>query len=65
MIRLSGVKKSFGALKAVDGSSLEIPKGEIFGLVGPDGAGKTTTLRMLAGLIDPDEGSVQVDDLEV
>ena len=65
MIRLSGVKKSFGALKAVDGISLEIPKGEIFGLVGPDGAGKTTTLRMLAGLIDPDEGSVQVDDLEV
>jgi ABC-2 type transport system ATP-binding protein len=65
MIRLSGVKKSFGALKAVDGISLEIPKGEIFGLVGPDGAGKTTTLRMLAGLIDPDEGSVQVDGLEV
>ena len=60
MIRLSGVKKSFGALKAVDGISLEIPKGEIFGLVGPDGAGKTTTLRMLAGLIDPDEGSVIV-----
>src|ERR1035438_8273605 len=65
MIRLSGVKKSFGALKAVDGISLEIPKGEIFGLVGPDGAGKTTTLRMLAGLIDPDQGSVQVGDLEV
>ncbi len=65
MIRLSGVRKSFGALKAVDGITLEIPKGEIFGLVGPDGAGKTTTLRMLAGLIDPDEGSVQVDGLEV
>ncbi|MGD0580421.1 MAG: ABC transporter ATP-binding protein [Bryobacteraceae bacterium] len=65
MIRLSGVRKSFGALKAVDGITLEIPKGEIFGLVGPDGAGKTTTLRMLAGLIDPDEGSVRVAGLEV
>ena len=65
MIRLNGVKRSFGAVKAVDGVSLEIPKGEIFGLVGPDGAGKPTTLRMLAGLLDPDEGNVQVDGLEV
>jgi len=65
MIRLSGVKRSFGAVKAVDGVSLEIPKGEIFGLVGPDGAGKTTTLRMLAGLIDPDAGSVLVDGHDV
>ena len=65
MIRLNGVKRSFGAVKAVDGVSLEIPKGEIFGLVGPDGAGKTTTLRMLAGLLDPDEGNVQVAGLEV
>jgi ABC-2 type transport system ATP-binding protein len=52
--------RSFGDLKAVDNLSLTVSAGEIFGLVGPDGAGKTTTLRMLAGILDPSRGSAQV-----
>jgi len=60
IIEIHGLTKRFGALTAVDHLDLEVAKGEIFGLVGPDGAGKTTTLRMLCGLMDPDEGSAQV-----
>lgn len=60
MIRTSDLTRRFGALTAVDRLNLEIEKGEIFGLVGPDGAGKTTTLRMLCGLIDPSEGQAWV-----
>jgi ABC-2 type transport system ATP-binding protein len=52
--------KRFGDLKAVDDLSLEVRSGEIFVLVGPDGAGKTTTLRMLTGLVEPDEGDIVV-----
>jgi ABC-2 type transport system ATP-binding protein len=55
-----GLKKSFPGVCAVDGLSLNVRGGEIFGLVGPDGAGKTTTLRMLAGIMPPDAGSAMV-----
>jgi ABC-2 type transport system ATP-binding protein len=57
MISLRGLTRKFGTLVAVDHLSLEIAPGEIFGLVGPDGAGKTTTLRMITGLVDPTEGT--------
>ncbi len=60
MIRIHNLTKRFGALTAVDHLNLEIGRGEIFGLVGPDGAGKTTTLRMLSGLMDPSEGEAWV-----
>jgi ABC-2 type transport system ATP-binding protein len=60
MIRIHDLTKRFGALTAVDHLNLEIGRGEIFGLVGPDGAGKTTTLRMLSGLMDPSEGEAWV-----
>jgi ABC-2 type transport system ATP-binding protein len=61
MISIRGLTKRFrGGLTAVDGLNLEIGRGEIFGLVGPDGAGKTTTLRMLCGLMDPTEGEAWV-----
>jgi ABC-2 type transport system ATP-binding protein len=59
-IHLEGLAKSFGPVKAVDGISLAIPRGELFGLVGPDGAGKTTTLRMLAGILTPTAGDARV-----
>lgn len=59
-ITVSSLGKQFGDLRAVDGLSLEVYEGEIFGLVGPDGAGKTTTLRMLAGVLAPDSGSARV-----
>jgi ABC-2 type transport system ATP-binding protein len=54
------LRKSFGARRAVAGLSLQVAAGEIVGLVGPDGAGKTTTLRMIAGLLDPDAGAVRL-----
>ena len=53
--------KSFPGVRAVDGLSIDVRAGEIFGLVGPDGAGKTTTLRMLAGIMAPDAGQATVD----
>jgi ABC-2 type transport system ATP-binding protein len=52
--------RRFGDVVALDGFSLEIPRGELYGLVGPDGAGKTTFIRALAGLIDVDAGEVRV-----
>ncbi|MBY0502635.1 MAG: ABC transporter ATP-binding protein [Bryobacteraceae bacterium] len=52
--------RRFGKVTAVDRLSLAVTRGEVFGLVGPDGAGKTTTLRMLCGLVDPDEGEAIV-----
>jgi ABC-2 type transport system ATP-binding protein len=57
--------RRFGELTAVDRLSLKILPGEIFGLVGPDGAGKTTTLRMLCGLIAPDGGDARVAGYDV
>jgi ABC-2 type transport system ATP-binding protein len=60
IIETRDLTKRFGELVAVDRLNLSIPRGEIFGLVGPDGAGKTTTLRMLCGLMDPTAGSARV-----
>ncbi len=59
-IQTTHLTKSFGLLKAVRRMSLEVMTGEIFGLVGPDGSGKTTTLRMLCGILPPDEGEAVV-----
>ncbi len=60
IIRTENLTRKFGALTAVDHLNLEIAEGEIFGLVGPDGAGKTTTMRMLCGLMNPTEGKAIV-----
>jgi ABC-2 type transport system ATP-binding protein len=57
--------KGFRGILAVDHLSFEVRSGEIFGLVGPDGAGKTTTLRMLAGILPPDEGTASVSGFNV
>lgn len=65
IIRTRELTRRFGALTAVDRLSLEIAPGEIFGLVGPDGAGKTTTLRLLCGLIEPTAGEVTVAGCDV
>jgi len=59
-IRTEQLKKSFGSLTAVEELTLTVPRGELFGLVGSDGAGKTTTLRMLAGIMDPSGGEAFV-----
>jgi drug efflux transport system ATP-binding protein len=60
-----GLTKNFPGIRAVDHLSFDVHPGEIFGLVGPDGAGKTTTLRMLAGVMAPDEGSATVAGADV
>jgi len=60
IISVRDLTRRFGALTAVDRLNLEIMPGEIFGLVGPDGAGKTTTLRLLCGLMNPSEGQALV-----
>ncbi len=59
-LTIRGLTKTFPGIRAVDGVSFDVYPGEIFGLVGPDGAGKTTTLRMLAGVMPPDQGSATV-----
>jgi len=57
--------KRFAEIAAVDGLNVSVHQGEIFGLVGPDGAGKTTTMRMLAGVLPPDSGSIVIDGIDV
>jgi multiple sugar transport system ATP-binding protein len=65
MLQLKNVSKSFGDVQAVANLSLEIQEREIFVLLGPTGAGKTTTLKIAAGLIKPDGGQVFIDDKDV
>ena len=59
-VRLSGVRKRYGDVVAVDGVDLEIEAGEFFTLLGPSGSGKTTTLRLIAGFEHPDEGHIEL-----
>jgi len=59
-IQTNQLTRSFGDLKAVNRLTLEIPRGTVFGFLGPNGSGKTTTIRLLLGLLDADEGSAQV-----
>ncbi|MFB3904179.1 MAG: ATP-binding cassette domain-containing protein [Acidobacteriota bacterium] len=65
MVHTEGLTRRFGDLVAVDGIDLRVAKGEIFGIVGPDGSGKTTTLRMLSGLINPTAGHATVAGYDV
>ncbi|HEU6446975.1 MAG TPA: ABC transporter ATP-binding protein [Verrucomicrobiae bacterium] len=60
MIELINVTKKFGALVAVNGISLTVPRGEFFAMLGPNAAGKTTTIKILAGLIKPTSGQARV-----
>jgi len=59
-VEARALSRRFGAVEAVREVSFTVAPGEVFGLVGPDGAGKTTTLRMLCGLLDPDQGEAIV-----
>ena len=64
-ISLCSVRKTFGATTAVDDVQLDIADGEFFVLLGPSGAGKTTTLRLIAGLETPDAGSVRMNGADI
>jgi ABC-2 type transport system ATP-binding protein len=59
-VDIQGLSKDYGALRAIDGLDLRLPAGRMTALVGPDGAGKTTLIRVLCGLLAPDAGSVRV-----
>jgi ABC-2 type transport system ATP-binding protein len=63
-IRVQSIRRRYGTVLAVDGISFEVRRGEMFGLIGPDGAGKTTTLRMVLGLLAPQEGTIETCGLE-
>ena len=64
-ISLRGLTRAFGDLTAVDALTLDVGRGELFGIVGPDGAGKTTTLRMLAGVLRPTAGTAILEGVDV
>ena len=64
-VRVGGLCKRFGPVSALQGVGFSVRRGEVFGLVGPDGAGKTTVMRMLAGVMAPDEGSIEVEGTDV
>jgi len=65
LLDVNGLSKRFGDIEAVAGVSLAVEPGEIFGLIGPDGAGKTTSLRLMVGVLDPDEGETFVEGVSV
>lgn len=65
VVRTRALRKQFGALVAVHGLDLEIPRGQVFGLLGPNGSGKTTTIRMLCGLVLPTSGSAAVAGFDI
>src|SRR4051812_44381118 len=64
-IRMQDIEKSFGAVRALRGASLEVMRGEIHALVGENGAGKSTLMRILGGLIKPDAGRVELNGKEI
>src|SRR5256885_5474817 len=64
-IATSGLTKSFGDVRALDGVDLEVPEGTVLGLLGPNGAGKTTTVRILSTLLRPDAGRAVVGGIDV
>jgi len=61
IIELSGVTKTFGSVVAVDDLSLEVPKGSIYGFIGPNGSGKTTSIRMIMKIMYPDKGKLLIN----
>ena len=65
LIEARGLTKSFGTLRAVDGISLEVPRGQVLGFLGPNGAGKSTTMRLITGFLEPDSGGASIAGFDV
>jgi branched-chain amino acid transport system ATP-binding protein len=65
LLKVTGLKKAYGAIKAVDGVSFEVMPGEIFGVIGPNGSGKTTMFNSVLGQIEPDEGKIELNDHDI
>ena len=64
LLTFENVSKSYGATSALDNISLEIPAGKIVGLLGPNGSGKTTLIKMINGLLQPDQGRVLINNMD-
>src|SRR5580692_8335390 len=60
VIRTNGLTRDFKAVRAVDGLTFQVPRGIVFGFLGPNGSGKTTTIRMLLGIVEPTSGTASV-----
>jgi ABC-2 type transport system ATP-binding protein len=65
VLSVSGLRKQYGSILAVDGISFRVAPNEIVGLLGPNGAGKTTTINMILGVLEPDAGSVRIEDVDL
>ena len=65
MIEMYNVTKTFDSIKAVDSVSVTIKENTVFGLIGTNGAGKSTALRMIAGVMKPDDGTIAVDNMPI
>ena len=65
LLKVSGLKKAYGAIQAVDGVSFEVLPGEIFGVIGPNGSGKTTMFNSVLGQIEPDAGSIELNGRDI
>jgi ABC-2 type transport system ATP-binding protein len=63
IIKIDSLNKSFGKIKALDNLNLEIKRGELLGIIGSNGAGKTTAIRITSCILQPDSGDVLVDDM--
>mgnify|MGYP000334884224 FL=1 len=62
MLKLANISKQYDGVRAVDQVSFAVQKGDIYGFLGPNGAGNTTTIRMIMGIIQPDSGSIEISD---
>lgn len=65
LLKINDLRKSFGGLRAVDGLSFEVNKGEVLGLLGPNGSGKTTAMNLISGALQADSGSVRLESDEL
>jgi ABC-type multidrug transport system ATPase subunit len=65
LLETKGLNKTFGTRKVIDNLSLKIEQGDIYGFLGPNGSGKTTTIRMMLGLVHPDSGEVKIDGVDL
>jgi branched-chain amino acid transport system ATP-binding protein len=65
VLKVTGLKKAYGAIQAVGGVSFEVRPGEIFGVIGPNGSGKTTLFNSMLGQITPDEGKIELNGQDV